>query len=224
MKKLVVFNAESSYFFAKDTRFRESIIGATTLFCDSGSLSLVLKALNVPHARINGPDFMEHYLLGHANSKILIIGGTSPAHECIKRTYGLSQAFFFSANVDVNDLSEIFELTRDVKPEMIFVCLGLRKQELVVDAIWKRFKNKDLSRTECYAVGVGAAVDFLGQTKTRSGVVWRRMGLEWLPRLIREPRMAPRVVRSILGCLFAGSVKRNIRKGELRFAEYLHDY
>ena len=35
---------------------------------------------------------------------------------------------------------------------------------------------------------VGAVFDFYAGTVQRSGEFWIRMGLEWLPRLLREPK------------------------------------
>jgi len=35
---------------------------------------------------------------------------------------------------------------------------------------------------------VGAVFDFYAGTVRRSGEFWIRMGLEWLPRLLREPK------------------------------------
>jgi N-acetylglucosaminyldiphosphoundecaprenol N-acetyl-beta-D-mannosaminyltransferase len=35
---------------------------------------------------------------------------------------------------------------------------------------------------------IGAAFDFFAGTKKRSSGFWQRLGLEWLPRFLKEPR------------------------------------
>jgi N-acetylglucosaminyldiphosphoundecaprenol N-acetyl-beta-D-mannosaminyltransferase len=59
--------------------------------------------------------------------------------------------------------------------------LGAPKQELLV--------YRMLRRVDVRAIGcVGAVFDFYTGRIRRSPVVFQRMGLEWLPRLVQEPR------------------------------------
>jgi exopolysaccharide biosynthesis WecB/TagA/CpsF family protein len=64
---------------------------------------------------------------------------------------------------------------------LCFVCLGAPKQELLVDALVPK----------CDGVGflcVGAALDFISGRSRRAPVGWRRSGLEWLWRLLGDPK------------------------------------
>ena len=63
---------------------------------------------------------------------------------------------------------------------IVFVGLGCPKQE-----IWMAAYAPYLS---AILVGVGAAFDFLAETKPRAPLWMQRSGLEWLFRLINEPR------------------------------------
>lgn len=216
MRKLVVFNAESSYLYFKDEEFRSALLGTSALFCDSMSLSLALKFSKIEHERLHGPDFMDNYLRNFPHHRIMIVGGTAKAHERIKQKYQLKNVFFIDQQINLKDLSLLFDQVMKFEPHIVFVCLGLRKQEIVVDQICKRFStNRAFDKS--VAIGVGAAVDFLGETKIRSGRIWQRLGLEWLPRLIREPRMGPRVLRSFVGCILTLRTHQRFEQDQLKF-------
>ena len=48
------------------------------------------------------------------------------------------------------------------------------------------------------AVGVGGSFDYLAQVVPRAPLEWRSFGLEWLYRLIRQPRRWKRIYRAII--------------------------
>jgi len=64
--------------------------------------------------------------------------------------------------------------------QILFVGLGCPKQE-----IWMS-QNKD--KLSCIMIGVGAVFDFISGEKKQAPVVFQKLGLEWLYRLVTEPR------------------------------------
>jgi exopolysaccharide biosynthesis WecB/TagA/CpsF family protein len=222
MKKFTIFNAESAYYYFTDEAFRLSILGSSPMYCDSASLSYVLRVRGIPHSRLHGPDFMDRYLRIHGTDPVLIIGGTAKAHDHIREHYQLVSVRCVDKYVSVDNITETLDEVDEFHPRIIFVCLGLRKQEKVTNAIWQHF-NDNIGLKDTVVVGVGAAVDFLGKTKKRSGRVWQVAGLEWLPRLFREPRMAPRIVRSLAGCALAFAMHRKFESDNLTFAAQFDD-
>jgi N-acetylglucosaminyldiphosphoundecaprenol N-acetyl-beta-D-mannosaminyltransferase len=68
------------------------------------------------------------------------------------------------------------------RPDVLWVCLGAPKQEL-----WVRENMQQLHDLELVGA-IGAAIDFYAWSGARAGASWRRVGLEWLPRLARNPR------------------------------------
>lgn len=70
---------------------------------------------------------------------------------------------------------------RDAKPDIVWVGLGMPKQEK-----WMHAMRDELPGT--VLVGIGAAFDFLGGTQKHAPVWMQDAGLEWLYRLAREPR------------------------------------
>lgn len=196
-QNLVVFNSESAYYFFKDKNFRKCVIKSNSAICDSISLSIVFRLIGLKHKRLHGPDLFESYLKDNSAKRIVILGGSEVAHCSIKKKYKLKDALFISKKIDLENMETDIELIKRFKPMTIFICLGLRKQETFIYHLLKLKGETD--QLELIA-GVGAAVDFASDSKERAGMIYRVLGLEWLPRLIREPRMFPRIVRSLLGC------------------------
>lgn len=201
MRNVLIFNAESAFFYCRSSTFRRFVSAATELHCDSASLSSILSLRGIRHTRSHGPDFMESVLREFSGERIAVIGGSSIAHLKLKEKFGLTNTFFFSGRVDSDSIPSLFEDILKFSPKYIFLCLGLYKQERISSEFLDFAKSKDEFR-EVTIAGVGAAIDFLGETKIRAGITWQALGLEWLPRLVREPRMFPRLVRSIFGCLY----------------------
>lgn len=67
------------------------------------------------------------------------------------------------------------------RPDVLLVCLGAPKQE-----VWIHRYHRELEVP--LALCVGATIDFLAGERHRAPVWMRRAGLEWLFRLLSEPR------------------------------------
>ena len=70
---------------------------------------------------------------------------------------------------------------REARPDLLLVAFGAPKQE-----IWIHRHRAELG--SAVAVGVGASLDFVAGTIPRAPRWVSRAGLEWLYRLVREPR------------------------------------
>ncbi len=144
-----------------------------------------------PLEPVPGPDFLEamlalegqpplrHYFLG-ARREVLdrlveVIARRFPATE-IAGTY--SPPFRPISGAEWQD---VFATIRAARPDVIWVGLGAPRQELFMNAHWQALAPAVL-------LGVGAAFDFLAGSVARAPVWMRRLGLEWLFRLISEPR------------------------------------
>ena len=79
-----------------------------------------------------------------------------------------------------------------VKPDILFVAFGHGKQEK-----WINEYLRDLPSVKI-AMGVGGAFDYLSGQTSRAPLWMRKIGLEWLYRLIREPKRLKRIWRAVI--------------------------
>ena len=78
---------------------------------------------------------------------------------------------------DAADIQAINE----TRPDYVWVGLGMPKQE--------RWMAQHVGKIQATALlGIGAAFDFVAESKPRAPLWMQRSGLEWLFRLVTEPR------------------------------------
>ncbi|TQJ59912.1 N-acetylglucosaminyldiphosphoundecaprenol N-acetyl-beta-D-mannosaminyltransferase [Arthrobacter sp. SLBN-83] len=119
--------------------------------------------------------------------KIVILGGGDKANDLAVRNLVrqhqeadlLGMKLPYSNGLD--GLEEELSLLSDFSPDIVFVCLGSPKQE-------KLFMEYQALLPPAVYIGAGAAVDFASGLKVRAPVTLQKMGLEWVWRLLQEPR------------------------------------
>jgi N-acetylglucosaminyldiphosphoundecaprenol N-acetyl-beta-D-mannosaminyltransferase len=73
------------------------------------------------------------------------------------------------------------------------------------------YQNRDKLQVP-FIGAIGAVFDYYSGTKQRASVFWQRLGLEWLPRFIREPKRLWRRYFISLPIYFYWIAKELIRK------------
>jgi N-acetylglucosaminyldiphosphoundecaprenol N-acetyl-beta-D-mannosaminyltransferase len=89
---------------------------------------------------------------------------------------------YFSPEEEVG----IIEQIRAARPAVLFVAFGIPKQEK-----WIRAHLTELGVPVC--IGVGGSLDVISGRLKRAPLWVRRCGLEWLFRVLQEPRRLPRI-------------------------------
>ncbi|MBV9845313.1 MAG: WecB/TagA/CpsF family glycosyltransferase [Kutzneria sp.] len=142
--------------------------------------------------RVTGADLLPS-LCRHAASSGLTVGlvGGKPdvaaraAQRLTARYPGLKVTLTHSPPMgferDDEACRQMAALVAEAGVQLLFLGLGAPKQELFAD-LWLRSSGPGV--TLC----VGAAIDFVAGEQVRAPELWRRLGLEWLHRLLREPR------------------------------------
>jgi N-acetylglucosaminyldiphosphoundecaprenol N-acetyl-beta-D-mannosaminyltransferase len=82
---------------------------------------------------------------------------------------------------DAEENERIILRVADASPDLLIVGLGAPKQELWVDRHRERLRAK-------VALCAGATIDFIAGEKAQAPVWMRRTGLEWVHRMLSEPR------------------------------------
>ncbi|MFS4482699.1 WecB/TagA/CpsF family glycosyltransferase [Hyunsoonleella sp. 2307UL5-6] len=84
----------------------------------------------------------------------------------------------FSTEENATIISEV----NTFKPDVLFVGMTAPKQEK-----WS-LQHKEALNVNGPICAIGAVFDFYAGTVTRPNKVWQKLGLEWLGRLVKEPK------------------------------------
>ena len=99
---------------------------------------------------------------------------------------------------DENAMRELVTRLQATKPDIVYVALGSPKQEQVIDQIRRTLPG-------AWWLGVGVSFSFLSGDVRRAPVWMRKIGMEWMHRMVQEPR---RLVKRylVVGVPFAGAM------------------
>lgn len=174
----------------RDPALMEAINSASLVLPDGAGVVWAAKKLGKPvPERVAGYDFMLA-LLERLDGGVLIYGGRpgvaeAAAASVAARYPNVTVCGAFDGYGDHE--AEVLAAIRKTRPAFVMVCLGARRQELWMAA------HTDLPVG--LMAGLGGSVDILAGSAKRAPLRWRRHGLEWLYRLIREPRRIRRQLR-----------------------------
>jgi len=182
-----------SYVCAKrDIEFRRALQSADQLIPDGIGISLAALLLNGERlSRITGMDLFCHILctLDQVNGRAFFLGATEETlnriRERIEREFPHVEMHAFSPPFRENftelENRDMLSRIRRTASDVVFVGMTAPKQEK-----WIYSNRQDLKETCCCPVG--AVFDYYAGTVARPNAFWRHLGLEWLARLVREPR------------------------------------
>ncbi|MDD5041410.1 MAG: WecB/TagA/CpsF family glycosyltransferase [Candidatus Peribacteraceae bacterium] len=98
----------------------------------------------------------------------------------------------FAGSPREEDAPTILAMIRAAAPHLLLVAFGAPAQDLWIA---KHLQEMPSVRV---AVGVGGTFDFLAGKRQRAPIRMQRLGLEWLWRLMREPRRIGRIWRAVV--------------------------
>ena len=186
----------------KNPQLAEAVRDAVLVIPDGIGVLYAARILKTPlQEKIPGIDFacgvMEH--LAETAGRVYLFGAKPGVAEAAAKTLrsrypglvicGTHDGYFTDDRPIVADIQE-------KRPDLLLVCLGAPKQEL-----WMRTHAMGLDAG--LMIGLGGSLDVFAGTVQRAPAGWRRLGLEWLYRLIREPRRIGRMIRLPLILLLA---------------------
>ena len=105
----------------------------------------------------------------------------------------------------VKDKDAVFDNIAQLKPDVVLVALGIPAQELLISKHYDRFDKGVF-------VGVGGSFDVLSGTKKRAPKIFIKLNLEWLYRILSEPKRIKRFYKS--NVKFIAKVKGMREKNE----------
>jgi N-acetylglucosaminyldiphosphoundecaprenol N-acetyl-beta-D-mannosaminyltransferase len=174
-----------------DPAYLQVMDGADLVTPDGVPLVWALRLLGVEGAtRVYGPD-LTPLLCERAAALGIPVGfyGSEPevlddlTARLVRRYPGLEVAYAYSPPFRPLTPAEDGRVADSINrsgAQLLFVGLGAPKQE--------RWMAAHRGRVAAVMLGVGAAFDFLAGRKRQAPAVLQRLGLEWLFRLVHEPR------------------------------------
>lgn len=176
----------------EDIELRRILLEADLVLCDGTPLLWVSRLLgNSLPERVAGADVVPRLIQMAAQKKYrLFLLGATP--DSVSRAVAnLRDGFpdLIIAGYYSPPFNKLIEMDHDeikarvlaAKPDLLLVSFGCPKQE---KWIAMHYRALDVP----VAIGVGATIDFLAGKISRAPVWMRRSGLEWVYRLLQEPR------------------------------------
>lgn len=178
--------------------------------CTADSMMLVWwfrRVLNMPYVeRVYGPDLFKSILQQTQNRQVrhAFCGSTQKRHALLLKAIDhiaprITIAGIFSPVLSfavTDDEQTVLRQIKSSKPSVLWLGIGSPKQ-VTIASRWK----KELPNTTI--ICVGAAFDFVSGAVSQSPRWMQKSGLEWLHRLVTEPRrLAPRYLYNIPKFIF----------------------
>lgn len=195
-----------------DAALCAALSGAELVLADGVGITKAAAMLGTPlKSRVPGIDFASNVIsrLAEREGSVYLLGAkplvAEAAAEKLTQTYpgiviaGTNDGYF-------TDDAPVIEKINAASPDFLMVCLGSPKQELWMSA--------NAGRLSCgLMAGLGGSLDVLAGNVQRAPETWRRLGLEWLYRVIKEPKRLGRVMKLPAFVLEAAAEGRRRRHG-----------
>jgi N-acetylglucosaminyldiphosphoundecaprenol N-acetyl-beta-D-mannosaminyltransferase len=201
---VVTFGSEMAMHARRDTAYRDVVNSADLVVPDTIGVVYAARLLGYPvRERVAGIELIDRicaacafdgtaiFLLGGAESIAEQAGATLRRRHPGLRIVGTQHGFFSSAQE-----GDVIDRIKSSGAKLVLVALGFPMQEF-----WIRNHAADLGPVVC--IGVGGSLDVLSGKLRRAPEPMRKLGLEWLYRLVREPQ---RFGRQLVLPQFAGLV------------------
>ena len=198
-------NAHSYNTARKDSLFAEALTNGDVLLPDGVSIVMAckwIKAKSLPKERIAGWDLFafemekleresEKLRTKSEESKIVMFMGSSQkvldlivkrAAEVYPHLKVVTYSPPYKPEFTDEDNKAIIDAIHAANPDLLWIGMTAPKQEKWTYSHWKELN------IHCHVGSIGAVFDFFAGTMKRAPMWWQDHGLEWLYRLLKEPK------------------------------------
>jgi exopolysaccharide biosynthesis WecB/TagA/CpsF family protein len=176
-------NAHAMNSVAGAADFYEALVSADTLLRDGSGMATLFSLLGMPPGcNLNGTDFIPRLITQFNGRSMALLGTREPslsrAASAVAQLAPASQLTLAHGFLPADD----YVCLMQAQPcALIVLGMGMPRQELVARSLRAQLDYP------CLIVCGGAIIDFLGGKTARAPVWMRRLGLEWVYRLVQEP-------------------------------------
>lgn len=186
-------NAHSYNTAQKDGLFAEALTNGDVLIPDGASIVKAckwLKAKSQPTERIAGWDLFIYEMNKNKDGRVMFMGSSEKVLSLIKeraaKDYPNMEVVTYSppykTEFSDEDNRAIIDAINTANPDLLWIGMTAPKQEKWAYSHW------DELNIHCHCGTIGAVFDFYAGTVKRAPIWWQKHGLEWLYRLISEPK------------------------------------
>ena len=185
----VVVNAAKLVYSMKNRELRDSIINCDVINPDGQSVVWASRFLKRPlKERVTGIDLMERLIerAYQRRYKIFLLGAEEEVvNEVVKKytdKYGTDIiAGYRNGYFNASHEESVAHMLADSGAHMLFVAMTSPKKEIFLN------KYKNLIKIP-FIMGVGGSFDVISGKTKRAPVWMQKLGIEWLYRVLQEPR------------------------------------
>lgn len=189
---IVTANPEIVDFATENEPYRKLINSADYVVPDGTGIVKAASILKTPlKTRVPGIELMEECLkIANANKqKVFLLGATKDvvkmAVQKLSEKYPEIDFDFHHGFFDLTD-EMVLKLVTSSKPDYIFVGMGYPRQEQWIERHAHRFNKTVL-------MGVGGSIEVFSGNKKRAPVIFRKLNLEWVYRLLIDWKRIGRI-------------------------------
>jgi len=177
-----------------DAKFKTALQGADILLPDGVGIVLAGKVLNRPlRERVAGSEFftgLTSRAVDRGHLKYFFLGSSEEVLEKLAKRLRIESPHIsvcgiysppFKNEFSSEENAQMIEAINAAKPDVLWVGMTAPKQEKWI------YEHKDVLDVRLIGA-IGAVFDFYAGTRKRAPKWICNMGLEWLPRLLREPK------------------------------------
>lgn len=184
----------------KDEKFKQILRNSDLAIADGRGIQLAARFLGlaIPE-RITGADFMAELCkkFSELHIPIFLLGGENGfAKKCAEKLKdnfsGLQIAGIFEGDAGEAGDRETINAINGTTAQAVFIAYGAPKQERWIARNLPKLTNIKV------AMGVGGTFDYISEEISRAPIFMRKMGLEWLWRLFKQPRRLGRIFRAVV--------------------------
>ena len=188
-------NAHSYNTARKDSLFAEALMNGDVLIPDGVSIVKAckwIKAKSQPKERIAGWDLFSFEMekLEKKGGTVMFMGSSQKVLDLIVKraaeVYPHLKVVTYSppykSEFSDEDNKAIIDAINAANPDLLWIGMTAPKQEKWTYSHWKELD------IHCHVGTIGAVFDFFAGTVERAPMWWQEHGLEWLYRLLKEPK------------------------------------
>jgi exopolysaccharide biosynthesis WecB/TagA/CpsF family protein len=174
----------------EEPRFRECYSAASFVLLDSRFASRLLRVIKGMSLRVcTGSDLTAAVFSGLVTStdRVLLIGTEAAQAQALTRKYHLQDLHHHNPPMgfikDAAEVERCLDFIENRSPfRFCFLAVGCPQQEIIAHALQKRGRARGL------ALCVGASINFLTGSERRAPRWMQAASIEWLFRLMQNPR------------------------------------